>query len=139
MVDADLCESAYEIKSLVDEIEQRDNSMIIGKLPPPVKKGGFGIVKYTAKKGFKLLTSKELGSILSGQRAMPLSFLKAIDIPNNFGLEFKLSVEAVKRNIEIIEVPVNIRHRETGRNLRGFLHRGKQFTHILQTIIKEVI
>ncbi|MFZ5353541.1 MAG: glycosyltransferase family 2 protein [Bacillota bacterium] len=138
LVDADLCESAYEIRLLLDKCCFNDNSVIVGKLPPPKRKGGFGIVKFTAAKGYKLLTSKEPMSVLSGQRVIPVRLLREIDIPNDFGLEFKLSVEAARRNYEIIEIPVNIRHRETGRDLKSFIHRGRQFKDIFRAILKEV-
>ncbi len=138
LVDADLCESAFEIRLLIEKIIPEDNAMIIGLLPAPLKKGGFGIVKYTSRKGFYILTSREINSLLSGQRIMPLDFLRSVEIPDNFGLEFKLSLEAVRNKLNIIEVPVSIHHRETGRDIKGFVHRGKQLIDILHTIIKEV-
>ena len=54
---------------------------------------------------------------------MPLDFIRNIELPSGFGLEFKITLEAVRKGYEVIEVPVNMRHRETGCNVSGFVHR----------------
>jgi len=119
LLDADLCESASEVKKLIECI-------IIGRLPAPGKKGGFGIVKRVSGSGFYALTSRRVDSLLSGQRILPMDFLKSIELPDGFGLEFKITLEGVKKGFQLVEVPVEMRHRETGRDMKGFLHRGKQ-------------
>lgn len=139
LVDADLKQSALELGKLVNNARLNSKTMLVAVYPKPLKKGGFGLVKSLSQKGLYLLTSKKLDSILSGQRVMSTDFIKSIIIPNNFGMEFKITLEAIRNNIEIIEVPVNIRHRETGRNLRGFIHRGKQFFNILNVMIREMM
>jgi carbamoylphosphate synthase large subunit len=113
--------------------------MLVARFPKPAKKGGFGLVKGLSKNGIRLLTSKSMESVLSGQRVMSTAFLKSIKLPNNFGMEFKITLEAIRNNIEVIEIPVNIRHRETGRSISGFIHRGKQFVNILNVLIKEMV
>ncbi|HOB21233.1 MAG TPA: glycosyltransferase family 2 protein, partial [Bacillota bacterium] len=35
--------------------------------------------------------------------------------------------------------PVNMYHAETGRNLAGFLHRGKQFMAVLEVLLMRLI
>jgi hypothetical protein len=138
ILDADLCESASEIGRLIDYIKPEEKLIIIGRLPPPRKKGGFGIVRKISGRGFYALTSRRVDSLLSGQRVLPLDFLKSIDIPDGFGLEFKITLEGVRRGFELVEVPVNMRHRETGRDYKGFIHRGKQCVDILKIICNEI-
>ena len=138
LLDADLCESASEVKKLIEHIKQGEKSIIIGRLPAPAKKGGFGIVKRVSGNGFHALTSKKVDSLLSGQRILPVDFLKSIDLPDGFGLEFKITLEGVRKGLELIEVPVEMHHRETGRDMKGFLHRGKQCLDILGLIGKEI-
>jgi hypothetical protein len=138
ILDADLCESASEIGRLIDYIKPEEKLIIIGRLPPPRKKGGFGIVRKISGRGFYALTSRRVDSLLSGQRVLPLDFLKSIDIPDGFGLEFKITLEGVRRGFELVEVPVNMRHRETGRDYKGFIHRGKQCVDILKIISNEI-
>ena len=138
LIDADLGKSAVEFGQVLQEMQDDRQKMVIAALPPAVKKGGFGLVKYTSMKGLYMLTSKHCKSVLSGQRVMPLNFIKELELPDCFSLEFVLTLEALKRNLDIVEVPVNIRHRETGRDLAGFIHRGKQFKSITKAILKEV-
>lgn len=139
MVDADLRSSALEMKKLVENTKRNSKSMLIAVYPKPVRKGGFGLVKGLSRKGLYLLTSKSSESVLSGQRLIGIDFIRSIKLPDNFGLEFKITLEALRNDIDIIDVPLKIRHRETGRNIRGFVHRGKQFANILNVIIKELI
>jgi hypothetical protein len=68
-----------------------------------------------------------------------LDFLKSIDLPDGFGLEFKITLEGVRRGFEIMEVPVDMHHRETGRDIKGFLHRGRQCLDILSLVSKEIL
>lgn len=138
LLDADLCESSSEIQKLIEYIRPDKKTIIIGRLPSGKKSGGFGIVKRVSGNGFQALTSRRVDALLSGQRILPLDFLKSIDLPNGFGLEFKVTLEGVRKNIELIEVPVDMQHRETGRNMKGFIHRGKQCLDIMSLIISEM-
>ena len=38
----------------------------------------------------------------------------------------------------MVEVDTTMTHAETGRDLQGFWHRGRQFLDVLKVIIKEV-
>lgn len=138
LLDADLCQSASEVKSLIACIKPEEKRIIIGRLPAPEKKGGFGIVRRVSGIGFYALTSRRLDSLLSGQRIIPLDFLRSIELPDGFSLEFKITLEGLKQGYELFEVPVNMRHRETGRDFKGFAHRGKQCFDILKIIGKEI-
>lgn len=139
ILDADLCYSSSQIKKLISCIVPDGDRIIIGKLPAPERKGGFGIIKKLSGCGFRALTSKKLDSLLSGQRIFPLSFLKCVEIPDGFGFEFKMTLEGVRQGMELFEVPVEMRHRETGRDLSGFVHRGRQCIDILGIVFKELI
>lgn len=138
LLDADLCESAAEVSKLIEHMDAGKRRMVIGSLPAPKKPGGFGVVKKVSSRGFYALTSRNINSLLSGQRVIPLEFLNSIDLPDGFGLEFKITLEGVRRGFEVIEVPVNMYHRETGRDLRGFIHRGRQCADIMKLIYSEM-
>lgn len=139
LVDADLGKSAVEMHKLINHTKLGSKSMLVAVYPAAQRKGGFGMVKKLSKKSIYYLTSKESESVLSGQRLMHTDFLKSIELPNNFGLEFKITLEALKKQMSIVDIPLNIRHRETGRDIKGFIHRGKQFANILSVVIKELI
>jgi len=139
LLDADLCHSSSDVEKLISYIIPGGNRMIIGRLPVPKRKGGFGIVKRLSGSGFHVLTARRLDSLLSGQRIMPLSFLKCVEIPDGFGFEFKMTLEGVRKGLELCEVPVEMCHRETGRDFGGFVHRGRQCKDIMSIICKELI
>ncbi|MGB7606596.1 MAG: glycosyltransferase family 2 protein [Lutisporaceae bacterium] len=138
-IDADLKQSASEMKKLVSNTKRNSRTMLVAVYPKPLKKGGFGLVKCLSRKGLYMLTSKTSDSVLSGQRLVSTEFIRNISIPSNFAMEFKITLEAIKNGLNIVEVPVNIRHRETGRNIKGFIHRGKQFVNILNVLIREMM
>jgi glycosyltransferase involved in cell wall biosynthesis len=139
LVDADLKSSATEIKKLINNTKMNSKTMLVAVYPKPLKKGGFGLVKTLSQKSLYMMTAQTSDSVLSGQRLIVTDFLRRINLPDNFGLEFKITLEALRNKICIVDIPVDIRHRETGRNLRGFLHRGRQFVNILKVVVKELI
>ena len=56
-------------------------------------------------------------------------------IPNKYGIEVAMTIQALNAGFTFKEVPVNMTHRYSERNLKGFKHRGKQFFNILKTLI----
>ncbi|MGE5679002.1 MAG: glycosyltransferase family 2 protein [Pseudomonadota bacterium] len=137
LLDADLCESSAEVDKLIGYVKPDIQSIIIGRFSSPSQKGGFGIVKGISDLGFYMLTGKHVASLLSGQRVLPTDFLKSFRLPEGFGLEFKITLEAVRQGYELLEVPVKMIHRETGRDFQGFIHRGRQCMDIVGLIIIE--
>lgn len=138
LVDGDLRESAAEFEKLTNQISNDYSSIIIGILPAAKGMGGFGLVKCLSYSGMYILTSVKVNSILCGQRIIPAAFLREIELPEGFALEFKITLEAVRRGLRLVEIPVNMHHRVTGRDLSGFLHRGKQYLDILRMIKDEL-
>ncbi|HHY90299.1 MAG TPA: glycosyltransferase family 2 protein, partial [Clostridiales bacterium] len=102
------------------------------------KKGGFGLVKNLAKFGVRFYTGHTIHTSLSGQRAFRAQVLKSIPhISAGYGVEVGMTIDILNMGFRIQEVEVNMTHRETGRNLKGFIHRGKQFYHILITLLRK--
>src|SRR5439155_25259676 len=62
----------------------------------------------------------------SGQRAVRGPRLRSLDRATRFGLEVGLTVHAVRAGAGVVEVPVAMEHRHTGRTVAGFAHRGRQ-------------
>lgn len=128
LVDADLGSSALEIARIMEPVVADRVDMAIAVFPPRSGKGGFGIVKKFSRIGLFLLSRQKFVEPLSGQRVLPARLL--LDMkkpPRGFGLEVALTLEALRRGYRVAEVPAPMRHRERGRDLLSFLHRGRQF------------
>lgn len=136
-LDADLEEHAKLSGSLLEPILKGEADMTIARFPAPIRKGGFGLVKGLARSGVRRLTGKTIHATLSGQRALRREVISRLSyFPIGFGIELGLTVQALRAGFRVQEVPLPMRHRETGRDLRGFLHRGKQFVAILRTLLR---
>ena len=136
LVDGDLGKTSTEIEKLIYPVINNEVDVTIAKFPKPLKKGGFGFVKNLAKNGVYHYTGKKLDTTLSGQRVYRKQVVDKIDyIPNRFGVEVAMTVGTLREGFTIKEVEVNMRHRETGRSFKDFVHRGKQFINILWTLI----
>ena len=72
-----------------------------------------------------------------GQRAFKKEVISKFDhIPEGYGVEVGMTIDILKWGYRIKEVTVDMTHNETGRDLSGFIHRGKQYLHI-KRIVKE--
>ena len=56
------------------------------------------------------------------------------EIPFGYGVEVGMTIDILKYGYRIKEVLVNMTHSETGRDLQGFIHRGKQYYHIKKVL-----
>lgn len=134
-LDGDLGSSSSEVKKLIIPILNNEADVIIAKFPPAKKKGGLGFVKSLAKESVLEMTGKELDATLSGQRIFKKEVLEKFDeIPFGYGVEVGMTIDILKHGYTIKEVLVNMTHNETGRDLKGFIHRGKQFYHIKKVL-----
>ena len=136
LIDGDLGNTSHEIIKLLIPALNGEADVIIARFKSPKIKGGFGLVKNLANKGVYYYTGKKITSTLSGQRVYKSNVIDSIDyIPSRFGIEVAMTIEALRKGFTIKEVDVDMTHRETGRNLKGFIHRGRQFLDVLITLI----
>lgn len=134
-LDADLGDTAKQADILIKPVKDGVADLCIAAFPPPRKKGGFGLVKGTA--AWALLKAGNMKSIapLSGQRAMTRAVLQAVTPFNEgYGVELGMSIIALKKGFSMMEVPTTMSHQETGRDLKGFMHRGRQFLDVLRVL-----
>lgn len=135
LVDGDLGEYAGQAELLLEPVLEGEADLAIAAFPAPLRKGGFGIAQGTAKAGIRLLTGMEMKSPISGQRAMTAEVLDAVyPFDEGFGVEVGMTVDAAAKGFRVLEVETSMRHRETGRDLAGFIHRGRQFASIVRAL-----
>jgi len=137
LIDGDLGKTSSEVNKLIYPVINGEVDVTIAKFKKAKRKGGFGLVKGLAKYGVYFLTGKIINTTLSGQRVYRREVVEKISyIPDRFGVEIAMTVGTLRNGFNIKEIDVDMTHRETGRNLSGFIHRGKQFFDILITLIK---
>ncbi len=138
-LDADVGGSGSEIVKIINPIINEKCDVAIAKFKDGVKPGGFGLVKLSARFGAKLLTGVYVHSILSGQRAFAADTLEKLIVEKGYGAEVGMTIDLIRRGFTIKEYEVSMTHNETGRDLKGFLHRGKQLVHILKILLKKAV
>lgn len=137
LLDADLGASASEARNLLLPILAGEVDVSIARFPRARRKGGFGLVKGLARNGIRYFTGLEMQSPISGQRALRREVLeKLIPLASGYGVEVRMTVDAARYGYRLQEVPVQMTHKETGRNIQGFRHRGRQFRDIAFTLLK---
>lgn len=139
-LDADLGDSAAKMEALLVPLLEGKAQGAVIRFPFAPGRGGFGLVKALARRGVLSFTGRKFESVLSGQRAYLRSCLRRSDFEyRGFGIEFGMTVELLNRDVNLAEVDAPMVHRTTGRDLRGFLHRARQFRDILRVIVQKGI
>jgi len=94
--------------------------------------GGFGIAKRVARTLIRLRSGYEAREPLSGQRALsPRARAAVFPLAPGFGAETRMTIDAVRAGVPVEEIELALEHRATGRDARGFLHRGRQLADAL--------
>jgi len=140
LLDGDLGSSAVHAAALIAPVVNGVADMTIAKFPKAKKKGGFGFVLKLARGGIKYFTGLEMQAPLSGQRVMTRAVVDYIGrFAAGYGVEVALTIDVARGGFRIQEVEVPMTHAETGRDLRGFLHRGKQFYHVALILLQKLL
>lgn len=139
-LDADLGVTATEGKRLLEAVTSGRADLAIGALPRQEEHGGFRLVKRTAAALIRALSGFAAMEPLSGQRAVTAEALAAVrPLAPGFGLEAAMTIDAVRAGFRVLEIPVAMSHAVTGRNLAGFVHRGRQGWDLLRAVLPRAI
>ena len=89
--------------------------------------GGFGLAKRAARALIRARSGFTATEPLSGQRALsPAARAACFPLAPGFGCEVRMTIDAVRSGLSVRERELPLSHRATGRDTRGFLHRGRQ-------------
>lgn len=137
-LDADLGKSSSEVTKIIEPVIDDECDVSIARFRPAKKKGGMGFVKKLARDSVYQITGVELNATISGQRAFKREVIEKFDnIPDGYGVEVGMTIDILKWNYRVKEYIVDMTHNETGRDLSGFIHRGKQYIHIKKIVNKK--
>lgn len=152
LLDADLGASASEARKLLCPVLDGEADMAVavlgrselgdsagsGKLAP--RSGGFGLVVRVARLGIRVLTGRRLEAPIAGPRAVKREIVeKAGGFAPRFGVETGLTIDALRMGCRVVEVPVGMVHRASGRDVGGFVHRGGQMLDVLLTLGRKAL
>jgi glycosyltransferase involved in cell wall biosynthesis len=138
MLDADLEETALEAEALLTPVLNDETDMAIAQFPNS-QPAGFGLVKALARWGIRLFTGLKLHSPLSGQRAVRRTVFDHVTLASGWETEVALTIDAIRCGFRVLEVPVAFRHRSTGRNWAGFVHRGRQLCGVAKALLIRLV
>ncbi len=94
--------------------------------------GGFGLAKGAARRLIRLACGFDAREPLSGQRYLTQAARDAcFPLAAGFGCEAGMTVSTVKAGLPVTEHELQLEHRPTDRDLRGFLHRGRQLLDVV--------
>jgi len=138
-LDADLAESASAAQTLLEPVMSGEADMTVAVLPKVPGSGGFGFAVGLARWGIAKFTGLVMKAPISGQRALRRELFERIGrLDSGFGVEVGLTIDAHRLGARIVEVPVEMSHRATGRSIMGFMHRGRQFWHIARALVRRL-
>ncbi len=128
-LDADLQASAADAGALLPPVLRGEADMTIATLPTQARSGGGrGFVVRLAHDGIAQATGWSATQPLSGQRALTrAAFDAATPLADGFGVEVGLTIDLLRQGFRVVEVPVDLHHRVTGRDWRAQRHRARQF------------
>ena len=137
LLDADLGDTATQAELLLGPLMAGEADMSIAGFPPVQRKAGFGLVKGLARWGIaRLGDGFEATAPLSGQRALTRACLATVrPFSAGYGAEVGLTVRALRAGFRVVEVSTTMAHAATGRDLAGFVHRGRQFVHVVLALV----
>jgi hypothetical protein len=87
--------------------------------------GGLGIAKAMARKLIRARSEFEAREPLSGQRHLSAA-AETFPVAAGFGCEVRMTIDAARAGLSVSELVLPLSHNETGHDVRGFAHRGRQ-------------
>ncbi len=130
-LDGDLGESAVNAAPLVPPVLSGEADLAIALLPAQPAAGGHGLVVGAARRAIASLTGWTAQQPLSGVRCLTRdAFEAATPLARGWGVETGMTIDLVRQGFRPIEVPCDLRHRASGSDLRGQLHRAAQYRDV---------
>jgi glycosyltransferase involved in cell wall biosynthesis len=126
LCDGDLGETAGRLPPLVECVKRGECDLAVAAFEVRVG-GGFGVALRFSRWAIERRSGFRAGAPISGQRAMRTEVLRAVlPFARGYGMETGMTIDAVRAGYRVAELKLDLAHRATTRNLRGFLHRARQ-------------
>jgi len=130
-IDGDLGETAVNTAPLVPPVVEGHTDLSIALLPPQPGAGGRGIVVGAARRAIASMTGWTPTQPLSGMRCLTReAFEAATPLARGWGVETGMTIDLLRQGFRVVEVPCELRHRPSGTDLRGQMHRAAQYRDV---------
>jgi glycosyltransferase involved in cell wall biosynthesis len=135
-VDADLENSALQTAALAAPVLSGEADMTIAVLPPQKQAGGgHGFVVRLAREGIERATGFVAAQPLSGMRCLTREAYEAArPLAAGWGVEVGLTIDVLRGGYHLLEVPCELHHRVTGRDVGAQLHRAAQYRDVARAL-----
>jgi hypothetical protein len=134
-LDGDLGESAVNAAPLVPPVLDGTADLSIALIPPQPGAGGRGIVVGLARRAVQSMTGWTPTQPLSGMRCLTReAFEAATPLARGWGVETGMTIDLLSKGFVAVEVPCDLRHRPSGTDLRGQMHRAAQYRDVLLAV-----
>jgi glycosyltransferase involved in cell wall biosynthesis len=134
LCDGDLGESALALEALVRAVDAGADLAVAAFSKRAG--GGFGLAVGFAGWAIRRRAGLDLSAPISGQRALTREALVGVlPFAAGFGMEIGMTIDAVRAGLRVVEVELDLRHRATGRDWRGFAHRGRQLAAFVRVYV----
>lgn len=136
-IDADMQDSASGAQPLVEAVLEDGVDMAIATLPAQEGAAGMGFVVKTARNGIRKATGFETVQPLSGTRCITRETWDAVQpLAAGWGVETGLTIDTLHQGFWVKEIPADLTHRATGKDLRSQLHRASQLKDVMRALSK---
>ncbi|WP_019135811.1 glycosyltransferase family 2 protein [Cellulomonas massiliensis] len=130
-IDGDLADTAVNTAPLVPPVIDGHTDLAIALLPPQPGAGGRGIVVGAARRAIQSMTGWTPTQPLSGMRCLTRdAFEAATPLAHGWGVEVGMTIDLLRQGFRVVEVPCDLRHRPSGSDLKGQLHRAAQYRDV---------
>lgn len=130
-LDADLGDTAANAAPLIRPVACGAADLSIAVLPPQIGAGGFGAVVRLSRRGIARATGFTPRAPLSGQRCLTReAYEEATPLAHGWGVETGMTIDLIRKGFTAVEVECDLRHRPSGKSLRGLAHRMAQYKDV---------
>ncbi|MCL2090694.1 MAG: glycosyltransferase family 2 protein [Micrococcales bacterium] len=130
-LDGDLGESAVNTAALVPPVLDGTADVAIANIPPQPGAAGHGFVVGAARRAIVGLTGWTPNQPLNGMRCLTReAYEAATPLAHGWGVEVAMTIDLLKAGYQVVEVPCDLKHRPSGTDLRGQLHRAAQWRDV---------
>jgi hypothetical protein len=134
-LDADLGDSAANAGPLIAPIMAEEADLTIAVLPAQHGAGGHGFVVNLARRAIARAAGWVPKAPLSGIRCLTRkAFESATPLARGWGVETAKTIALGRAGFDVQEIPCELRHRASGKDLRSQMHRAAQYRDVLLAV-----